>query len=70
MVIGFHASITYPLRTVWGHQVAELGNLGVQLFFLVSAVTMCYMWQQRHDEPARALKFYVRRFFRIAPLFW
>jgi exopolysaccharide production protein ExoZ len=70
MVVGFHASITYPLTAAWGHQVAELGNTGVQLFFLVSAVTMCYMWQQRRDEMARAPKFYIRRFFRIAPLFW
>jgi exopolysaccharide production protein ExoZ len=70
MVVGFHASITYPLTAAWGHQVAELGNMGVQLFFLVSAVTMCHMWRQRRDETARSPKFYIRRFFRIAPLFW
>ena len=70
MVVGFHASITFSLTASWMHQVAELGNMGVQLFFLVSAVTMCHMWQQRHDEAARTSKFYIRRFFRIAPLFW
>ena len=70
MVVGFHASITFPISGAWGHQVAELGNMGVQLFFLVSAITMCYMWRQRADEAARTYKFYIRRFFRIAPLFW
>jgi exopolysaccharide production protein ExoZ len=70
MVVGFHASITYPLAASWMHRVAELGNMGVQLFFLISAVTMCHMWDQRRDEPARTGKFYIRRFFRIAPLFW
>jgi len=50
--------------------LANLGNLGVQLFFLVSAMTMCLMWQQRAGESDRQLKFYIRRFFRIAPLFW
>jgi exopolysaccharide production protein ExoZ len=70
MVVAFHASITYPPTASWLRQVAELGNIGVQLFFLISAVTMCHMWQQRRDESARAQKFYIRRFFRIAPLFW
>jgi len=69
MVVGFHASLTYP-PSRWIARVAELGNMGVQLFFLVSAVTMCHMWEQRHEESNRALKFYIRRFFRIAPLFW
>jgi exopolysaccharide production protein ExoZ len=70
MVVGFHASIIYPLAASWMHQVAELGNMGVQLFFLISAVTMCHMWEQRRDEASRVCKFYIRRFLRIAPLFW
>lgn len=31
---------------------------------------MCYMWDQRRNESARQLKFYIRRTARIAPLFW
>lgn len=69
MVVGFHVSITYK-PAAWLGQLAILGNLGVQLFFLVSAVTMGMMWDQRRNEPQRTLKFYIRRFFRIAPLFW
>jgi exopolysaccharide production protein ExoZ len=69
MVIGFHASITYP-SFPWVNRCLQLGNLGVQLFFLVSAVTMSFMWEQRQDETDRQLKFYIRRVARIAPLFW
>ncbi len=46
MVIAFHVSITYrPVS--WLGRLTALGNLGVQLFFLVSAVTMCLMWDLR-----------------------
>jgi exopolysaccharide production protein ExoZ len=46
------------------------GRFGVQLFYFVSAMTMCYMWEARQAESNRVLKFYIRRFLRIAPLFW
>jgi peptidoglycan/LPS O-acetylase OafA/YrhL len=69
MVIAFHVSIHFP-PVAWVGSLAKLGNQGVQLFFLISAITMCFMWQQRATEAQRPLKFYIRRFFRIAPLFW
>lgn len=46
------------------------GRFGVQLFFLVSAFTMCYMWHERAGESERVRKFYIRRVLRIAPMFW
>jgi exopolysaccharide production protein ExoZ len=69
MVLAFHVSVTYK-PGAWVARLAVLGNLGVQLFFLVSAVTMCLMWNQRRGESRRTRKFYIRRFLRIAPLFW
>ena len=69
MVIGFHASVAFH-PAPWLQSIAKLGNQGVQLFFLISAITMCMMWRQRADEPQRGTRFYIRRFFRIAPLFW
>ena len=69
MVILFHVSVPFQPGNVLG-RVLVLGNAGVQLFFLVSAVTMCHMWAQRADEPMRHVNFYIRRLFRIAPLFW
>jgi peptidoglycan/LPS O-acetylase OafA/YrhL len=50
--------------------VAALGVFGVQLFFFVSALTMCFMWDHRSGEAYPIVKFYIRRFFRIAPPFW
>jgi peptidoglycan/LPS O-acetylase OafA/YrhL len=43
----------------------------VQLFFLVSAITLCYSMSSRTKmDRLPWLSFFVRRFFRIAPLFW
>jgi peptidoglycan/LPS O-acetylase OafA/YrhL len=47
------------------------GLYGVQLFFLASAITLCYSMSSRVQRDAYpTLYFYLRRFFRIAPLFW
>jgi peptidoglycan/LPS O-acetylase OafA/YrhL len=47
--------------------VTQFGGHGVQLFFLVSALTLTMSWRVRHDG---AVHFWVRRLFRIAPMFW
>jgi exopolysaccharide production protein ExoZ len=69
MVIGFHASLHFPLGTLT-KSVLAWGNQGVQLFFLISAFTMCLMWDARAHESERTKNFYIRRFMRIAPLYW
>ena len=45
------------------------GELGVQLFFIVSGYTMMLTFGESID-PASTRSFYIRRIFRIAPLFW
>jgi exopolysaccharide production protein ExoZ len=47
--------------------LTESGGYGVQLFFVVSALALLLSWHGRNDGAA---PFYVRRFFRIAPMFW
>lgn len=50
-----------------------LGNgfHGVQLFFVVSAFTLFLSMDRRHDnEKNPSLNFFVRRFFRIAPMYY
>jgi peptidoglycan/LPS O-acetylase OafA/YrhL len=48
-----------------------LGAAGVQLFYVVSAYSLCLSFAQRQRSEARPLRNYLlRRFFRIAPLFW
>ena len=69
MVIAFHTSIGFALSPSLFATI-QMGNQGVQLFFLISAITMCLMWDARKDETHRIEKFYIRRFMRIAPLYW
>jgi peptidoglycan/LPS O-acetylase OafA/YrhL len=49
------------------HQVALSGAYGVQLFFVVSALTLTTTWKARDDG---LMAFYIRRLFRIGPMFW
>jgi exopolysaccharide production protein ExoZ len=66
-VIGVHASQSGP-ELAWPLQlIADQGARGVQLFFVVSALTLMLSWRERHDG---VVPFYIRRFFRIAPMFW
>ncbi|MFD2111946.1 acyltransferase family protein [Thiorhodococcus fuscus] len=46
------------------------GGTGVTLFFVLSAFALAYSLDARRGEPNASLHFYVRRFFRIAPLFY
>jgi peptidoglycan/LPS O-acetylase OafA/YrhL len=46
---------------------AAFGARGVQLFFVVSAFTLMHSWRRRDDG---SVAFFVRRVFRIAPMFW
>lgn len=69
MVIVFHVAIHF-VPSPGLARIAAQGYSGVQLFFLISAVTMCHMWALRQGEPAQARRFWVRRVARIAPPFW
>lgn len=49
----------------------EQGRMGVQLFYIASAFTLFYSMSQRGvTEKFSNINFYIRRFFRIAPLFY
>lgn len=51
--------------------VAAFGDKGVQLFYLLSAFTLFLSYQQRSRTDDRPILFFwIRRFFRIAPLFY
>ena len=53
------------------HDFGMRGMYGVQLFFVVSAFTLFWSLQSRLAVESKPLHaFYVRRFFRIAPLFY
>jgi peptidoglycan/LPS O-acetylase OafA/YrhL len=69
LVILFHVQLHFGAPGVVG-KLALLGYNGVQLFFIVSGITMCYMWAQRRKESRETTKFLIRRICRIAPPFW
>jgi len=69
-VIVVHTSHSFPSQISAIDFVAGLGRFGVQIFYFISALTMCYMWKLREGENNPVKNFYIRRFFRIAPLFW
>ncbi|WP_133500603.1 acyltransferase family protein [Cognatilysobacter terrigena] len=54
----------------WASLVVGNGGMGVTLFFIVSAFSLCYTMPARRREPAPWVSFFVHRFFRIAPLFY
>ncbi|MBJ6108884.1 acyltransferase [Hymenobacter sp. BT523] len=55
---------------LWLRNAFDVGSRGVQLFFLVSAFTLCRSAQTRRNEQAPTRNFFLRRLFRIAPLYW
>ena len=68
-VLSLHAALS--VGHFFGDNLFHSGGYGVQLFFLASAITLCYSMAARQTIDAYpALFFYLRRFFRIAPMFW
>lgn len=70
MVIVTHADkfITGLQRPVL--TLADFGQMGVQMFFIVSAFTLCLTFDKSNGEEKGLTKFYIRRYFRIAPLYY
>src|SRR5258708_40074536 len=66
-VLVYHVELTVPKPGWLLSQLAGFGAQGVQLFFVVSAMTLMMSWNARRDGPVR---FWLRRLFRIAPMFW
>ncbi|MEK9281709.1 MULTISPECIES: acyltransferase [unclassified Bradyrhizobium] len=69
-VMAIHVSQSFPSGIRAVDFTFVCGWVGVNVFYFVSAMTMCLMWTQRASETSPTRKFYTRRFLRIAPLFW
>ncbi|MBI5943823.1 MAG: acyltransferase [Chloroflexi bacterium] len=70
MVIFVHTAQSVPDLPKWVLQITRYGQLGVQLFFVVSAITLSLSAERRVNESAKTKKYLIRRFFRIAPLYY
>jgi peptidoglycan/LPS O-acetylase OafA/YrhL len=71
-VIAFHLACIPTLLLAapnWLLPLVQHGNSGVTLFFIVSAFTLCLSVKSRSNEVYPITSFYLRRVFRIAPLF-
>ncbi len=52
------------------YAIGFTGQRGVQLFYMVSAFTLCLSLDGERREEYPILNYFIRRFFRIAPLFY
>ena len=73
-VIAAHLSAWVPGIPSWLSLLATSGQYGVQLFFVISAITICKTLsdEKRKGFDTRTLvrRFYLKRFLRIAPLYY
>src|SRR5580692_9521155 len=59
-----------PLGSI-GFSLVSHGPYGVTIFFVLSAYTLCMSVAPRFDgEPVSWRAYFIRRFFRIAPLYY
>jgi peptidoglycan/LPS O-acetylase OafA/YrhL len=64
-----HTSHNVPELTYPTLRFAQYGQMGVQLFFVVSAFTLALSFEGRHEKH-NVRNFFIRRFFRIAPTYY
>lgn len=50
--------------------LGRVGVYGVSIFYILSGLTLCYVYDVRQDPSASTADFIVRRIFRIFPLLW
>jgi peptidoglycan/LPS O-acetylase OafA/YrhL len=70
MVIIIHTSLPVNGLSSFTGYINRYGQMGVQLFFVASAYTLCHSFVGRSEEQKPLISFFVRRFFRIAPLYY
>jgi peptidoglycan/LPS O-acetylase OafA/YrhL len=70
-VLMVHSAQSVAPRHGFLHTVMAGGGRGVQLFYIASALTLCLSWRFRSSQETHPTRdFYIRRFFRIAPMFY
>lgn len=70
LVIMVHCSQRFDLPPLI-NQLMQIGPKGVQLFFIISAFTLFLSINKRREkEKFYVFNFFLRRFFRIAPLYY
>lgn len=71
LVLFVHTGNIYKYCPVMLGNLATVGRHGVQLFYLMSAFTLFLSFSQKWGKERNPiLNFFIRRFFRIAPMFY
>lgn len=71
MIVAFHVALMPPLEIPSSLIfITTYGGFGVPLFYTLSAFVLSYGYFGRLDKADQIQKFYIRRFWRIAPLFY
>lgn len=71
MIVFYHLAELLKLPVPGGLSIIKTHfGMGVPLFYVLSGFVLSYGYAGKLDCQARILTFYVRRFFRIAPLFY
>jgi peptidoglycan/LPS O-acetylase OafA/YrhL len=70
-VMAIHVSQAAPLPPGFLHSLAVNGDMGVELFYVLSAFSLVMMLHAREMAGHHNLAgYFIRRFYRIAPMFW
>lgn len=70
-VIAFHSYFTTRGVTPWLHSLFSLGDIAVSIFFLISGFLVLSSHSRHIKEESKFnSNFYIRRWFRIIPLWW
>lgn len=70
-VIAIHVSQAAQLNAGFLHRLAINGDMGVELFYVLSAFSLMMVLHAREMAGSHGLAgYFIRRFFRIAPMFW
>ena len=70
MVIACHQALPFRHLFLPIQLLAAYGQTGVFLFFVTSSFTLCNSAIERQNESNPTRNFFIRRFFRIAPLYY
>lgn len=70
-VVAIHVSQVAPLPSGILHSLATNGDMGVELFYVLSAFSLIMMMHARTIAGLQSsMAYFIRRLFRIAPMFW
>ena len=70
LVFALHLGQALNIGPSFLGDIAARGFAGVQLFYVLSAYTLCLSLNDRAGEASPVRSFFLRRLFRIAPMYW